>query len=168
MGKAAQRATRNAQRGDVGRAASHGGQHRGVVPCALRVAPGAQRRGFTLVEVLVAAAVLAIGVSAGVRTLGAMARASAAASDRQTAVRLAGERLATLEGIEGVSAGNSEGSFDNEPRFRWRQQVGAAAQTGVLEATVTITWQEGAIERHYAVTTYLLDPAQQATTGSGQ
>jgi prepilin-type N-terminal cleavage/methylation domain-containing protein len=130
--------------------------------------PGAKRPAFTLVEVLVAAAVLAIGVSAGVRTLGAMARASAAASDRQAAVRLAGERLATLEGIEGVSAGNSEGSFDNEPRFRWRQQVGAAAQTGVLEATVTISWQEGALERHYAVTTYLLDPAQQTTTGSGQ
>jgi type II secretion system protein I len=141
-----------------------------IEPSAERRAPsaGAKRPGFTLVEVLVAAAVLAIGVSAGVRTLGAMARASAAAVDRQTAVRLAGERLATLEGIDGVSAGNSEGSFDNEPRFRWRQQVGAAAQTGVLEATVTITWQEGGVERRYAVTTYLLDPAQQPTTGGGQ
>ena len=46
--------------------------------------------GFTLVEVLVAAVILVIGISAGVRTLGAMAQASAAAADRETAIRLAG------------------------------------------------------------------------------
>jgi type II secretion system protein I len=130
------------------------------------------RSGFTLVEVLVAAAVLAIGISAGVRTLGAMERASAGAADRQTAVRLAGERLALIEGVEGVSAGSTQGQFDSEPRFRWQQQVGAAtSETGVLEVTVTITWQDGDATRHYAVTTYLLDPAQlqqnQSSTGGG-
>ena len=73
-----------------------------------------RRPAFTLVEVLVAAAVLAIGISAGVRTLGAMARASAAAADRETAVRLAGERLALIEGVEGVSAGSTQGQFDSD------------------------------------------------------
>src|ERR1700686_4879594 len=102
------------------------------------------RSGFTLVEVLVAAAVLAIGISAGVRTLGALSRASVGAADRETAVRLAGERLAMIEGVEGVNAGNTEGSFDSEPRFRYQQQVSPATnETGVLEVTVTITWPEG-------------------------
>src|SRR5712692_2004459 len=120
---------------------------------------GKLRSGFTLVEVLVAAAVLAIGISAGVRTLGAMERASAAAADRETAVRLAGERLAMIEGVEGVSAGNSQGQFEYEPRFRWRKQVSPATnETGVLEVTVTITWQDGYATRRYPVTTYLLDP----------
>jgi type II secretion system protein I len=124
------------------------------------------KAGFTLVEVLVAAAVLAIGISAGVRTLGVMARASAAAADRQTAVRLAEQRLATLEAIDGATAGNSEGQFEEEPRFRWQQQVAAASVTGVLEATVTITWPEGALTRRFAVTTYLLDPTQTAANGN--
>ena len=129
-----------------------------------------RRPAFTLVEVLVAAAVLAIGISAGVRTLGAMARASAAAADRETAVRLAGERLALIEGVEGVSAGSTQGQFDSEPRFRWQQQVSPATdETGVLEVTVTITWQDGYANRRYAVTTYLPDPAQlpqnQSSTG---
>jgi type II secretion system protein I len=123
------------------------------------------RRGFTLIEVLVAAAVLAIGISAGVRTLGAMTRASAAAADRKTAVRLAGERLAMLEGVDGVSAGNTQGDCEDEPRFRWQQQVGAASQSGVLEATVTITWQDGPVQRRYAVTTYVLDPSEQTSSG---
>jgi len=125
---------------------------------------GKRRSGFTLVEVLVAAAILAIGISAGVRTMGALARASAASADRQSAVRLAGERMATIEAVEGVNSGNSQGDFQDEPRFRWQQQVTAASQTGVLEVVVTVTWREGSIDRHYAVTTYLLDPSQQPTS----
>lgn len=131
---------------------------------------GKSRSGFTLVEVLVAAAVLAIGISAGVRTLGVMEQASAAAADRQTAVRLAGERLAMIEGVEGATAGSAQGQFDTEPRFQWQQQTTPATnETGVLAVTVTITWQDGYAPRRYAVTTYLLDPAQlpqnQAATG---
>jgi general secretion pathway protein I len=126
------------------------------------------RPGFTLVEVLVAVAVLAIGISAGVRALGAMARSSAAAEDRETAVRLAGERLAVLEsGIE-TGTGNAEGVFETEPRFRWQQSISASSeQTGVLETTVTVTWLDGAVERHYAVTTYLLDTPTETTTTTG-
>jgi general secretion pathway protein I len=131
---------------------------------------GKSRSGFTLVEVLVAAVVLAVGISAGVRTLGAMTQASAAAADRETAVRLAGERLALIEGVEGVSGGNTQGQFEYEPRFHWQQQVSSAANvTGVLEVTVTILWQEGRATRRYAVSTYLLDPAllQQNQSSSG-
>jgi prepilin-type N-terminal cleavage/methylation domain-containing protein len=143
------------------------------------------RRGFTLVEVLVATAVLAIGISAGVRTLGAMTYSSAAAEDRATAVRLAAQRMALLElattassggGTESIPAsgaaggevsatGNSEGTFENEPRFQWQQQVSAASEPGLLEVTVTVSWYEGIAERRYTVSTYLLDPGQRATTG---
>src|SRR5438105_14547290 len=103
---------------------------------------GKLRSGFTVVEVMVAAAVLAIGISAGVRTMGAMARASAAAADRETAIRLAGERMATVEAIEGVNTGNSQGDFQYEPRFHWQQQINSSTETGVLEVTVTITRSE--------------------------
>jgi general secretion pathway protein I len=120
----------------------------------------AKRPGFTLIEVLVAAAVLAIGISAGVRTLGALTRSTAAAEDRITAVRLATERLALLEADEQVAAGETSGAFASEPRFQWRQEVAAASEPGLLEATVTILWQDGQVPRHYSVTTYLLDPAQ--------
>jgi general secretion pathway protein I len=128
-----------------------------------------RRSGFTLIEVLVAVAVLAIGISAGVRAMGAMAQSSAAAGDRETAVRLAAERLAVLEsGVEQAS-GDAQGVFEAEPRFRWQQSVAASnEQPGVLETTVTITWLDGALERHYAVTTYLLDtPTETTTTAAG-
>ena len=114
-----------------------------------------------------AAAVLAIGISAGMRTLGALARASAAAQDRATAVRLAGERLAFLEGVDVVSAGDTEGEFESEPRFQWQQQVSAASDPDLLEATVTVTWRDGAAERRYSVSTYLPNP-NAATDAGGE
>jgi hypothetical protein len=69
-----------------------------------------------------------------------------------------------------VTAGNTSGQFDSAPRFRWQQQVSTSASvTGVLDVTVTTTWPEGAATRQYSVSTYLLDPSQQAanqaTTG---
>jgi type II secretion system protein I len=131
-----------------------------------------RRSGFTLIEVLVAVAVLAIGISAGVRAMGAMAQSFAAAQDRETAVRLAGERLAVLESGVEQATGDAQGVFETEPRFRWQQSVTASTeQPGVLETTVTITWMDGALERHYEVMTYLLDtPAETTTTvaGAGQ
>jgi general secretion pathway protein I len=126
-----------------------------------------QRPGFTLVEVLVAAAVLAIGISAGVQTLGAMARASAAAEDRGQAVRLAGERLALLEASDEVASGENQGVFENEPRFQWQEELVAASDPGLLEATVTILWHDGIVERRYSVSTYLLDPAQAPVEDTG-
>jgi general secretion pathway protein I len=126
--------------------------------------PSGPRNGFTLVEVLVAVAVLAIGIGAGVRTLGAMARSSAAAEDRVTAVRLARERLAILEAGVEIPSGDAQGQFETEPRFQWQESVVAATDPGVLEATVSIIWQEGLLERHYSITTYLLDTAAQTTT----
>src|SRR5262249_53830373 len=95
-----------------------------------------------------------------VRALGAMVQSSAAAADRETAVRLAGERMARMEGVDGVTTGSTQGDFDTEPRFHWQQQVDAGPQTGILQATITITWREASVDRHYAVTTYVLDPSQ--------
>jgi len=133
------------------------------------------RAGFTLVEVLVATAVLAIGISAGVRTLGAMTRASAAAQDRAMAVRLAGERMAVLEAAVDATPGtldvdltDAQGQSETDPRFRWQQQVTAAVDPDLLEATVTVTWSDGALERHYTVITYLnTPPSTDDTSGTG-
>lgn len=125
---------------------------------------GKARPGFTLIEVLVAAVVLAIGISAGVRTLGALTRSSVAAEERTTAVRLAGERLSLLESDARVATAETSGSFESEPRFRWEQEVVAASEAGLLEATVTILWQDGLAERRYSVSTYVPDPTQQPTT----
>jgi general secretion pathway protein I len=157
----------------------------GVSPCACRRSkhrpltishqPCPSRAGFTLIEVLVATAVLAVGISAGVRALGAMTRASAAAQDRATAVRLAGERLAVLEAAVDATPGtldveltDAQGQFDADPRFRWQQQVATASDPDLLDVTVTVSWGNGRSEHRYLVTTYLpTPPATDDTTQTG-
>jgi hypothetical protein len=96
--------------------------------------------------------------------MGSLSRAAAASDTLATAVRLAGERLAVIEAVEGPEAGELEGVFETDPRFRWQQQVTSGSEPGVLEATVAVIWREGAIERRYEVTTLLPDPAQEPVT----
>jgi general secretion pathway protein I len=137
------------------------------------------RKGFTLIEVLVATAVLAVGIAAGVRALGAMTRASAAAQDRTTAVHLASERLAVLEAAVDATPGtldvdltDAQGQFDADPRFRWEQRVATASDPDLLDVTVTVSWGSGRSEHRYEVTTYLptppvTDETMQTGTGTG-
>jgi hypothetical protein len=123
--------------------------------------------------VLVATTVLAVGITAGVRALGAMTQASTSAADRATAVRLAAERLAILEAAADATPGtlevdlaDAEGVSPVDPRFLWRQQVAPAPEPGLLEVTVTVSWAEGVLERRYEVTTFLVEPP--ATEGSDE
>jgi type II secretion system protein I len=133
------------------------------------------RNGFTLVEVLVATAVLAVGIAAGVRALGAMTRASTAAQDRTIAVRLAKERLVVLEaavdatpGVLDVDLTNAQGQSDADPRFRWEQQITSGTDPDLLDVTVTVSWGVGAAEHRYTVATYLpVPPATDDTTQTG-
>src|SRR3989441_12431533 len=83
--------------------------------------------GFTLVEILVALAVLAIALTATARSLGAALDTTAALRDRTLARWVAEDRLAELElGREWPALDVKEGDADMGGRaFRWRQETGA-------------------------------------------
>ena len=107
------------------------------------------RRGFTLVEVLVALAVLTIALSGMMQLFSTGMRAAAGAEARTIAVLLARSRLAAI-GIETpLVAGDSEGEWDE--RFRWTARVSLYEDPGLGEATaagvphrvsVTVSWGE--------------------------
>lgn len=84
-------------------------------------------RGFTLFEVLVALAIMSIGVLATMRALGMVAQATAGLRDRQLAIWVAQNRLAEIRAL-GLfpPVGASDGTaVQGRQTFRWRQEVSA-------------------------------------------
>jgi len=103
-------------------------------------AAGRQRRGtagFTLVEVILALAILGIGITVLVATTSKCLAVARKARDYETARRLLGVLEAThpLALEEEIEEGSEEGVFDppNE-RFHWRRTITAVEDLPVLES----------------------------------
>ena len=124
-----------------------------------------RRAGFSLVEILVALAIVGaiLGLGAGALRQGADAAARAARAD--AALQVAQARL-TAAGIEeALTAGRSAGQ---EPGgTRWRMTVepvdlpAGSAATGpkLFRVAVEVVWRDGRAERRVELATHRLEPA---------
>ena len=97
-------------------------------------------QGFTLVEILVALAVLAIALTATARSLGAAIDTTAALRDRTLARWVAEDRLAQLElSKEWPDLDVKEGDADMGGRaFHWRQQTGVTPAARMRRVEVSV------------------------------
>ena len=96
--------------------------------------------GFTLVEILVALAVLAIARTATARSLGAAIDTTAALRDRTLARWVAEDRLAQLElSREWPDLDVKEGDADMGGRaFHWRQETGVTPAARMRRVEVSV------------------------------
>lgn len=86
-----------------------------------------RQQGITLFEVLVALAIMSIGVLAAMRALAMVTQASASLKERQLATWVAQNRLAEIRALgQFPPIGSSEGTaVQASQSFRWRQDVSA-------------------------------------------
>lgn len=111
--------------------------------------------GFTLVEVLVAFAIAALGLAALMQVFATGLRSAATAENYARATMLAESRLASVGVEQPLAAGESSGDF--EDGYRWRvvitpyQEAEMDALVEVFQVNVTVSWGEEA-ERARAVT----------------
>jgi general secretion pathway protein I len=84
-----------------------------------------RRRGFTLLETLVALAVIAIGLSAAMRAIGMATQSTAELKQRQFAEWVALNRLAEIRALKQFpNPGSDEGeALEGNEKFRWRTEV---------------------------------------------
>ncbi len=134
--------------------------------------------GFTLVEMIVATVILAVGIVGAAGAYNAATRASAAASDIQTAAMLAQQQLSQTEtqSAGNLSGGDTEGDFGaDHPGFHWKQSVAATDYTNLFQVSVTVQWGGNPVHER-TVSTYLVNvqpntsttTSTGATSGSGQ
>jgi general secretion pathway protein I len=97
-------------------------------------------QGFTLVEILVALAVLAIALTATARSLGAAIDTTTALRDRTLARWVAEDRLAQLElSREWPGLDVKEGDADMGGRaFHWRQETGVTPAARMRRVEVSV------------------------------
>jgi general secretion pathway protein I len=123
--------------------------------------------GFTLIEVIVALAVvgLALGAIAGVFSNGLLGHQVAA--DADAALALAEERLALTEATEILRPGASSGRFAD--RFDWQTTIAPfddapdpaprpAISLRLYRIAVSVAWRDGHRSRQLALSTLRLGP----------
>ena len=104
------------------------------------------RRGITLVEVLLAVAILSIGMVGVLRAYAVSIGALEISRDTINIIELLKEKMADIEQttIEqgGVSAGASSGKFEGTwEDYAWASQTNTIAQEGLCELALTVSSQ---------------------------
>ncbi len=156
-----------------------------------------RRRGFTLLEVIVAMMVLAIGITGALMAVSACMRNMKVAEEYSRAANFAQQVAALLERNASLSAGSQSGTFSDQSTgpddsvdtaignpvrdFTWSAAVSPADGSGCYPVQITVTWDTSRqYPQQYQLNTVLL-PQQPpsatpptvpgtiapATTGSG-
>lgn len=114
-----------------------------------------RRRGFTLVEMMVAVVLLGVGISACVACMGTSTRASALAEQYTAVQLLAREKLAEIE-LQGVQSGEDQGDFGpDRPGYAWRMVAEPADVAGLRRVHLLLLWGDEANPRVAEFTTYV-------------
>lgn len=102
------------------------------------------RRGFTLVEVLVALAIVAIGMAAVLETLGSSANTIMYLRDKTFAQwvalnQIANMRLTAEQQNQSPQVGDTDGDVDFADRkWHWRQEITATELPGIVRIDVMV------------------------------
>jgi general secretion pathway protein I len=126
-------------------------------------------RGFTLLEVLIALAILALGlpILLGLRNFDLDLHARAA--DITTATMLVQEKLLEAELSTQFPVGEVSGDFRNAPpgtpstsdmqnraeRFRWKRVITTTPLPNVREVKIQVLWPRGATDDMVEASTYV-------------
>jgi Tfp pilus assembly protein PilV len=109
----------------------------------------------TLVEVIVAVALLGVGISACVACIGSATRASARAEEYTAVQLIAREKLAEIE-LRGAAEGEDAGDFGPErPGYGWRTVTTTTDLPGVYLVRLTLLWGDPAQPRAAEYVTYV-------------
>lgn len=105
--------------------------------------------GLSLIEVIVAMAILLIGIVAVLQTFSISLATTREGGSYTTASVLASEVAEQIEAQPAISTGQSSGTFDDAPDYEWQSDIEPADSNGLMRTTVTVTWQTGGKTRQF-------------------
>ena len=121
-----------------------------------------------MIEVVVAVALLGIGIAACVACIGSATQASGRAEEYTAIQLLAREKLAEIE-LGGAAVGDAHGDFGPErPGYAWRTVTTSTDVRGLVQVRLTLLWGDPERPRTDEFITYLRSaaPARLSRAGS--
>ncbi|OQA29296.1 MAG: hypothetical protein BWY59_00425 [Verrucomicrobia bacterium ADurb.Bin345] len=126
---------------------------------------GKPEAGLTLVEVMLALAVLAIGLTALIATasrcLSVVSQSRSYATSRNLITRVEVEKPLILE--EKIEVGSESGGFGyDHPGYRWTRDIEMVGkeEDGLFSVRTRVYWSERSVELYDEVITYLYKPEE--------
>jgi prepilin-type N-terminal cleavage/methylation domain-containing protein len=100
----------------------------------------ARSKGFSLIEAMIASALVAVGVTSALRGYSALSRAQAMLQERDRMQRLAVSKYDELI-VTGLANAPTNGDFQdyNEPRYKWEMAVETTSTLGLDSVQITVT-----------------------------
>ena len=118
-----------------------------------------RHRGFTLIEALIAMAIIAIILPLAMEGIALSSRLGADAKHRSEAAELARGKLDELAVTGAWRTGPVAGDFGSDwPGYRWTATSLPWTGGTMNELTVTVIWTQGKLERYVAMGT-LVNPS---------
>ncbi len=114
-------------------------------------------RGFTLVEMIVAAFILSVAVVAATTAFSTVTRVNGKAEVMQTSGLLANQHFAELaQQSDSLSGGDQQGDFGSGfLGYRWQRTVEATDYPNLFKITLTISWGGSGRPQQYEYTTFM-------------
>jgi prepilin-type N-terminal cleavage/methylation domain-containing protein len=124
------------------------------------------RRGFTLIEVLVALVVAVAAMSLISQGFLTGARASST-SQYATRAALVAQRVLTEFETGALAPGSTQsGTFDDDPDFSYETQFSTGEVTGLTKVTIVVKWKERNDDRKYELVRLMRDRTSTTTSPS--
>ena len=124
----------------------------------------AKNRGFTLIEVIVALAVLSIGLVVIIELFSGGLRSGRMSAEYTRAINFARFRMEEISTNAAIDEGTEQGRFDDH--YRWQTQVkrvpflpgdknsGFISPVELYQVRINILWQSGSRERSISIESY--------------
>ena len=124
-----------------------------------------RKSGFTLLEVLVALAILALGIVGVLRALSGSLNATKEAELNSKASILANQVASQLDRESDVSSGEVSGTFEDESGYNWIATIEPADNNGLMRTKIVVSWGSDANPKHFDMI-ICLHPSSNSTTTS--
>jgi general secretion pathway protein I len=112
-------------------------------------------QGFTLLEVMIALAILALVGVAFLRAQASSVRLVSESVQVSLATLLAKEKMAELEGEGTLELGKKSGTSEEASvTFQWEQRVTPAEIPALRKLQVAVIWMDGTVERRVEFSRY--------------